>query len=151
MSIDVISIIPEIIITGFGLLVLLLSVFVGKSFDRAIAPLITAGLVIAAAAIFIFNFYNHASVFANSFIVENFSNFFRIFIIIATLILIGLSAGYVKESMYIKRNLGEFYFLILMVTVGTMLMSSSGDLIMLFISLELVSIPTYIQIGRAHV
>jgi NADH-quinone oxidoreductase subunit N len=147
MSIDVISIIPEIIITGFGLLVLLLSVFVGKSFDRAIAPLITAGLVIAAAAIFIFNFYNHASVFANSFIVENFSNFFRIFIIIATLILIGLSAGYVKESMYIKRNLGEFYFLILMVTVGTMLMSSSGDLIMLFISLELVSIPTYILAG----
>lgn len=147
MSLDVISIIPEITITVLGLLVLLLSVFIGKNFDRAIAPVVAAGLVIAASAIFIFNFYNPASVFSNSFVVENFSNFFRIFIIAATLILVGLSAGYVKDSNYIKRNLGEFYFLILMVTVGTMLMSSSGDLIMLFVSLELVSIPTYILAG----
>jgi len=39
MSIDVVSIIPEIIITCVGLLVLLLSVFIGKKFDKAIAPI----------------------------------------------------------------------------------------------------------------
>ena len=147
MVIDLISIIPELIVTGFGLLVLMLSVFIGKKFDRAIAPVITAGIVLAIGAVFAFNFYNPASVFNNSFVVDNFSSFFRIFTLITALIIVGLSVGYVKESVYIKRNLGEFYFLIMMVTVGTMLMSSSGDLIMLFLSLELVSIPTYILAG----
>ncbi len=147
MSIDIIAIIPEIIITGFGLLVLLLSVFIGKRFDRVVAPLSAAGLIISLASIFIFNFYNPSSAFSNSFVVENFSNFFRIFTILTTLIIVGLSYGYVRESVYIKRNLGEFYFLIMMVAVGTMLMSASNDLIMLFISLELVSIPTYILAG----
>ncbi|HEX7560696.1 MAG TPA: NADH-quinone oxidoreductase subunit N, partial [Candidatus Humimicrobiaceae bacterium] len=147
MVIDLISIIPELIVTGFGLLVLMLSVFIGKKFDRAIAPVITAGIVLAIGAVFAFNFYNPASVFNNSFVADNFSSFFRIFTLITALIIVGLSIGYVKESVYIKRNLGEFYFLIMMVTVGTMLMSSSGDLIMLFLSLELVSIPTYILAG----
>lgn len=147
MVIDLISIIPELIVVGFGLLVLMLSVFVGKKFDRAIAPVITAGIVLAIGAVFAFNFYNPASAFNNSFVADNFSSFFRVFTLITALIIVGLTVGYVKESVYIKRNLGEFYFLILMVTVGTMLMSSSGDLIMLFISLELVSIPTYILAG----
>ena len=147
MGIDVIAIIPEIIIVGFGLLVLMLSVFVGKKFDRAIAPISAAGLILALAAIFIFNFYNPSTAFNSSFVVENFSNFFRIFTVVTTLIIIGLSYGYVRESVFIKRNLGEYYFLILMISVGTMLMSASGDLIMLFISLELVSIPTYILAG----
>ncbi|MBE3084597.1 MAG: NADH-quinone oxidoreductase subunit N, partial [Bacteroidetes bacterium] len=147
MSIDVVSIIPEIIIICVGLLVLLLSVFIGKKFDKAIAPITAIGLVGGIAAIFIFNFYNTGIFFSSSFVVENFSNFFRVFILVATLIVVGLSVGYVKDSVYIKRNLGEFYFLILMVSVGAMLMSAAGDLIMLFISLELVSIPTYILAG----
>src|SRR4030042_1856326 len=147
MSIDVVSIIPEIIITCVGLLVLLLSVFIGKKFDKAIAPITAIGLAGGIAAIFVFNFYNTGIFFNSSFIIENFSNFFRVFILVAALIIVGLSAGYVKGSVFIKRNLGEFYFLILMVSVGAMLMSAAGDLIMLFISLELVSIPTYILSG----
>ena len=79
MSIDIVSIVPEIIVVVTGLMVLLLSVFIGKKFDRAIAPVTAAGLIIALAAIFILNFYNQSSVFNNSFITDNFSNFFRIF------------------------------------------------------------------------
>ena len=56
MGIDIIAIIPEIIVVGFGLLVLMLSVFTGKKFDKAVAPLSAAGLVTALGAIFIFNF-----------------------------------------------------------------------------------------------
>ncbi len=147
MAIDLISIIPEILVAGVGLLILMLSVFIGKKFDRAIAPLAAAGIAAAIAAVFIFNFYNQSVAFADSFITDNFSNFFRIFTLIATLIIVALAEFYVRDSVYIKKHLGEFYFLILMVSVGTMLMSAAGDLIMLFIALELVSIPTYILAG----
>ena len=147
MSLDIMAIIPEIVLICFGFLVLMLSVFTGKSFDRVIAPLAVFGLVASALAIFIFNFNRLGSFFNMSFMVDDYSIFFRLFTLLTAIIIVGLSVTYIKDSMIIKRNIGEFYFLILMVTSGTMLMSAAGDLIMLFISLELVSMPTYILAG----
>ncbi|MCK5566469.1 MAG: hypothetical protein KAI62_01070, partial [Actinomycetia bacterium] len=138
MSIDIMAIIPEIVLVCFGFLVLMLSVFIGKSFNRAIAPLAVLGLAASAAAIFVFNFGRLDSFFSLSFIVDDYSIFFRLFTLITAIIIVSLAVTYIKDSMVIKRNMGEFYFLILMVTAGTMLMSAAGDLIMLFISLELV-------------
>lgn len=149
MTIDIMAIIPEIVVVCSGFLVLMLSVFIGKGFDRAAAPLSVAGLVASAVTIFIFNSGSLDSFFNMSFIVDDYSIFFRLFTIVTAIIIIGLSAYYINGSMVIKRNTGEFYFLILMVTTGTMLMSAAGDLIMLFISLELVSMPTYILAGYA--
>ncbi len=147
MSINIVYIIPELIIAFFALLILLLSVFIGKKFDIALAPISVFGIFISLVSVFVFNFYNKSSVFNNSFVVDNFSNFFRIFILTSSLIFIVFTFSYSKGSIYIKRHLGEFYFLILMVIIGAMLMSASCDLIMLFISLELVSIPSYILAG----
>ena len=130
MSLDIMAIIPEIVLICFGFLILMLSVFIGKSFDRVIAPLAVFGLAASAAAIFIFNFNRLDSFFNMSFIVDDYSIFFRLFTLLTAIIIIGLSVTYIKGSMTIKRNLGEFYFLILMVTSGTMLISAAGDLIM---------------------
>jgi len=147
MSLDIMAIIPEIVLVCFGLLLLMLSVFTDKGFDKVIAPLAVSGLVASAASIFIFNFNRLDSFFSMSFIVDDYSIFFRLFTLLTAIIIVGLSVTYIKDSMIIKRNIGEFYFLILMVTSGTMLMSAAGGLIMLFISLELVSMPTYILAG----
>ncbi len=147
MSIDILSIIPEIIVVCTGFIVLMLSVFVGRSFDKAVAPLSAAGLIASGAAVILYNWNNLNPSFNYSFIVDNFSIFFRLFTLVTALLIVGLAHNYIKGSMTIKRNLGEFYFLILMITTGTMLMSAAGDLIMLFISLELVSMPTYILAG----
>ena len=147
MSLDIFSIIPEIIVVCTAIIVVMLSVFIGKSFDKAIAPLSAVGLIASGAAVVIYNWNNLSSTFNYSFLVDNFSIFFRLFTLVTALLIIGLAHNYVTGSMTIKRNLGEFYFLILMVTTGTMLMSAAGDLIMLFIALELVSMPTYILAG----
>ena len=61
MNIDVVSIIPEIIVAGIGFIILLLSVFIGRKFDKVIAPLAAFGLVAGIAAILILNFYNPVS------------------------------------------------------------------------------------------
>ncbi len=149
MTIDIMAIIPEIVLVCFGFLVLMLSVFIGKPFDKAAAPLSVAGLIASAAAILIFNYSNTDSFFNMSFIVDSYSIFFRLFTIITTIIIVALASYYINGNMVMKRNTGEFYFLIIMITTGTMLMSAAGDLIMLFISLELVSMPTYILAGYA--
>jgi NADH-quinone oxidoreductase subunit N len=42
---------------------------------------------------------------------------------------------------------GEFYFLLLVSTIGMILMASSADLIMLFLAIETTSIPLYVLAG----
>src|ERR687890_1024521 len=42
---------------------------------------------------------------------------------------------------------GEFHTLLLFATVGMMLMASGGDLVMLFLGLEILSIATYVMAG----
>jgi NADH-quinone oxidoreductase subunit N len=44
-------------------------------------------------------------------------------------------------------NHGEFYFLLVLSTLGLTLLASSADLIMVYLSLELASIPLYILAG----
>src|SRR3712207_4197057 len=52
--------------------------------------------------------------------------------------------------LWVKReNLpaGEFHSLLLFATVGMMLMASGGDLVIIFLGLELLSIATYVMAG----
>jgi NADH:ubiquinone oxidoreductase subunit 2 (subunit N) len=42
---------------------------------------------------------------------------------------------------------GEFYLLLLAATLGMTLMASSADLIMLFLAIEMTSIPLYVMAG----
>jgi NADH-quinone oxidoreductase subunit N len=44
-------------------------------------------------------------------------------------------------------NRGEFYFLMLVSTLGMMLMATSADLIMLYLAIEMTAIPLYILAG----
>ena len=51
---------------------------------------------------------------------------------------------------YLKReglDVGEFYFLVLMASIGMMLLAGSRDLIVVFVSLELMSISVYVLTG----
>jgi len=149
MTVDIMAIIPEIVLVSAGFLVLMLSVFIGKNFNKAAAPLSAAGLIATAATVFIFNIKDMDSFFNMAFIVDDYSIFFRLFTVVTAIIIVALSSYYINGNTVMKKNTGEFYFLIMMTTAGTMLMSAAGDLITLFISLELVSMPTYILAGYA--
>ena len=58
MSLDIFSIIPEIIVVFTAVIVVMFSVFIGKSFDKAIVPLSAAGLIASGAAVVIYNWNN---------------------------------------------------------------------------------------------
>jgi NADH-quinone oxidoreductase subunit N len=68
---------------------------------------------------------------------------FRVMFLVAALITALISTD-TEELQY-----GEFYALILMSTIGFNLMAASGDLIMLYLSLETASIPLYLLAGYA--
>src|SRR5262249_39858100 len=69
--------------------------------------------------------------------------------------LIGLGTGLVillvNHHVPIPSERGEYFALLLFSLVGVLLVSVADDLILLFLSLDLVSIPTYILIALSRV
>lgn len=82
--------------------------------------------------------------FNGMFIVDAFGLFFSATFLIGTLLVILLTVDYARRE---RTHLGEYYFLLLMATVGMMLMAQSTNLVMIFLGLELLSISVYVLAG----
>lgn len=70
--------------------------------------------------------------------------FFKSFLILTSFLVLLAAPGSKEIS---KQNIGEFYTLLLGVTLGMVLLASAVDMLMLFLSLEMVSLSSYIMVG----
>ena len=140
---DVIRILPEIILCGFGILVMVLDPFVAPPRRSLLGWLALAG-VLAAAGATLRASDSPGLAFGRAIAADHFSfYFFYLFLLVAALTVLG-SINYLERD---GIQHGEFYALILMGTAGMCFMAASMDLIMVFIGLEISSISTYILVG----
>lgn len=75
---------------------------------------------------------------------DNFAIFFKILFLAAAGLIVLASIDYVMKM---QRFQGEYYALLLFATLGMMLMASTGELISIYISLELASLSLYALAG----
>ena len=84
------------------------------------------------------------SAFLGSFISDNLSLAFRGIISLSTLISLSISWRYTEQS---GSPIGEFAAIVLSATLGAMLLCGSTDLVSVFISLETLSVASYLLSG----
>jgi NADH-quinone oxidoreductase subunit N len=80
-------------------------------------------------------------------VLDGFSVFVNALLLVSGLLGVALAYGYVKR-MDLER--GEYYTLLLFSVVGMMLMAQAADLIIVFLALELLSIPLYVLAAFAR-
>ncbi len=83
--------------------------------------------------------------FFGTLVVDPFAFFFKYLFIAIAFGVVLVSYQYAEK--YLRATAGEYYGIILLSTAGMMLMGASGELITLYISLEMTSIPLYILAG----
>ena len=76
--------------------------------------------------------------------VDGYTTFFNVLFVIIAMITMALSLDYVDST---GMDAGKYYPLVLFATLGMMLLVSSMDLLMMFLSLELLSISMYVLVG----
>jgi NADH-quinone oxidoreductase subunit N len=147
---DYIAILPEIVLSLFGMLIMLLDpVMDERRSQRTLGGIALVGAFVALAATFFQAHYlTHTGfpglAFWNMIKVDAFSIFFHV-VVAAVTILVILSSYEYMEVQQIRA--GEYYGLILFGAVGMDLMSSAMELVLIFIALEISSIATYILAG----
>lgn len=143
-SIDYVRILPELILSGFGILVMLLDPLVDEEKSQKLLGFIALGGTAAGLVATWYMAQSPGLAFSNMVKVDGFSVFFH-FLVIAIAAVVILSS---LEYMAVQRiRAGEYYALILFGVVGMALMSSAVELVLIFISLEISSISTYILTG----
>jgi NADH-quinone oxidoreductase subunit N len=137
---------PVIIVAGWACLLLIVDLYVPSGRKGWTALLAAAGLLAALAAVLRLP-AERVAAFGGMIFSDGFAAMFQIVFLLAGLISIPLAYDSIRRS-GIER--GEYYTLMLFSLCGMMLMAVAGDLIVLFLGLELLSIPLYVLAGFAR-
>ncbi|MDC0164958.1 NADH-quinone oxidoreductase subunit N [bacterium] len=136
--------IPEIILVIIILACLITDLFLKKSKTDLIGWVLGIGLVIVGLSVYNLSSVPPTTLFLDMIVIDPFSSYMKIIIIISTLLIIVASWANNELSKYRK---GEYFTLIGIMVVGLFLMTSSIDIIMLYVSIEVVSIMSFVLAG----
>src|SRR5207249_3133820 len=82
--------------------------------------------------------------FRDMIVLDNFALFFNVVICYATALILLLSMDYLRRS---GNDSAEYWALVLFATAGMMLLAAAGDLVVVFLGLELMSLSLYVLAG----
>ena len=138
-------IMPITVLTAWACVLLLVDLFIPKERKGITALLAALGLLVALALV-ISRAGVTTSAFNGMIMIDGFATFMSVIFLFSGLAGIAVAYDYLMRS-GIER--GEYYVLLLFSIVGMMLMAAAADLIMVFLALELLSIPLYVLAGIA--
>jgi NADH-quinone oxidoreductase subunit N len=136
-------ILPLIAVTVGAMVIMLVGPGIDDE-DSAGLGLIALLTLLAAFVLTLFTLGQNTLAFGGALAVDDYSGFFEIAILVATVVTIGMSLDYVADGGLAGP---EYYALILFAALGMMLMASAGDLVIIFIGLETMSIAVYALAG----
>jgi NADH-quinone oxidoreductase subunit N len=143
---DFSAILPLIILIVWACVLLLVDLFIPKDRKGVTAFLAALGLALTL-SFTVTQIGREATGFNGMVTLDGFATFTSALILVSGLLGIALAYGYLKR-MGIER--GEYYSLMLFSITGMLLMTQAYDLIIVFLALELLSIPLYVLAAFAR-
>jgi NADH-quinone oxidoreductase subunit N len=140
---DYLRILPEIIMTIGGTLIMLIEGLLRENKKRNLAAFTFVVFAAALVTAVIANGSPGLS-FSNMLIVDGFATFFRVLVIAVGILSLFSAVQYLKRE---HAESSEYYALLLFSVTGQCIMATANELIMVFIGLEISSIATYILAG----
>jgi NADH-quinone oxidoreductase subunit N len=145
-QVDFYTLLPIILLVVWACALLLVDLFIPKERKWLTATLAAFGLALALG--FTLSQVGRENTGFNDMVVlDGFAVFVNALLLVAGLLGVALAYGYIKR-MGIER--GEYYTLMLFSLSGMMLMAQAADLIIVFLSLELLSLPLYVLAAFAR-
>ena len=131
---------PELILSGVILGAIIYDLLIDKSKSGNVGWFLIAGLMAVAGAICLQD-DTVTTLFTNSIVLDPFASFFKLLVVLATILVsvVSLQSGELSE--YRK---GEYFTLLGIIVFGLFLMVSTVDLIMVYLSIEIVSIMSFV-------
>lgn len=143
--VEFMSILPELILVGAGIVLLVGGVLTQRSSFAVWAVLSLVALLAAAtASVSLWNWDGGPTALAGSVSTDRFGVVIRVIVLAIAALGVPLGHHYLERS---GESRAEFYPLMLFATAGMMLFAISTDLIVAFLGLEILSLSLYVLTG----
>jgi len=150
--------IPQLIVLGLALLLLLADVVIPRARHGALTWITLAGLIAALGATFYYvNDNTNDSTFntpgyGDMFLADGFSFFINIVVLTGGILSVMISGSYLKGRSEDAGSmpLAEYYALLSFSVLGTMITGAAGDLLIVFLGIEMSSLAVYALTGYAR-
>lgn len=144
-DIDFLALAPELVLIVSLLGVLALDLVLPRRLKYFTGALAVVGLTLAAIPLILLAVGDGpVSMFDGSYVVDDFALVLKGLFIVSGYIVLIMSVSYIESDRYYQ---GEYYFLMLSSILGSLVMASARDLIVLFIGLELTTAPLFLLAG----
>ena len=138
---DLSVILPEIVLSLFAMAGLMLGAYGGKDKTAPLLLWATSALMVALAAWIAVQGGGREVAFGGMFIDDAFARFAKVTVLLSAAAVLLMSEGYMQRRGLLRF---EYPLLIALAAVGMMMMVSAGDLIALYMGLELQSLSLYV-------
>jgi NADH-quinone oxidoreductase subunit N len=146
INFDWLPILPLLVVTVAAMIVLLVGVRVSDRDSEGLGWLSIVAIAIAFATSLPL-LGSQQVTFSGALVADSYTAFFYEVILLAAAVIVLMSLDYVADE---ALPGAEYYALVLFATAGMMLMAAAGDLIIVFLGLETMSISVYILAGLAR-
>lgn len=134
---------PEIIIIIGACVALMLSLVPHPRQDQILAGFSVLMIGLGAGMSYFLADYPQTA-YAGMFVIDGFSTFFKMILYLGTSLTVLMSGKYLLKEGVVQ---GEYYALLLFALLGTMIMVSATDLLLIYIGLELQALSIYVLTG----
>ena len=136
-------VLPEILLVVVATLIMVLEPLTSKQSKRALGWAALAGLLAALIPAALAELAP-GTAFSGMVSIDGFAVFFRVLVIAAAIVVVLMSGSYLRRE---DAESGEYYALVLYSVAGQCIMAAAGELIVVFIGLEISSIASYVLAG----
>src|SRR5881396_3531401 len=137
---QLLPVLPELVLAVGAMALLMIGAYRGVQ-TTGLVTVLAACLLTATGLIELLIPGGKLVTFGGSFVVDDFARFLKILALIGSVATLVLSAEFLGDE---KRRSFEYAILVMLSTVGMMVLISAGDLIMLYLGLELMSLALYV-------
>ncbi len=140
-SADISAVLPEIILSVYAMAALLFGVYTTKDKTAPLLVWVTTAVLVLVGLMIGFAGGGTDVAFGGMFIDDAFSRFAKVMILFSAAAVLFMSEGYMARRGILRF---EYPILVTLSVVGMMVMVSAGDLIALYMGLELQSLSLYV-------
>src|SRR5256885_3882863 len=137
---QLLPVLPELVLAVGAMVLLMIGAFRVGQTTRLVTGLSVCLLVVTGVLELLLP-SGKVTTFGGSFVVDDFARFLKILALIGSAATLVLSAEYLADP---SGRIFEYSILVLLSTLGMMVLISAGDLIMLYLGLELMSLALYV-------
>jgi NADH-quinone oxidoreductase subunit N len=137
---QLLPVLPELVLAAGAMVLLMVGAFQGQRTTNLVTGLSVCLLVLVGAIVLALP-SGRLTTFGGGFILDDFARFLKILSLIGSATTLILSIEFLADP---SRRIFEYAVLVLLSTLGMMVLISAGDLIMLYLGLELMSLALYV-------